>query len=64
MAIRSILFRYLQYSINRLLTSFTILFTNGWHLAARAADLKRAGLDSIYVSIDAADRYRHDTFRG
>ena len=44
--------------------STTILFTNGWHLEVRAAELKRAGLDSIYVSIDAADSHRHDTFRG
>ena len=44
--------------------STTILFTNGWRLEARAAELKRAGLDSIYVSIDAADDHRHDTFRG
>ena len=44
--------------------STTILFTNGWHLEARAAELKRSGLDSIYVSIDAANSHQHDTFRG
>ncbi|NJL02807.1 MAG: radical SAM protein [Spirulinaceae cyanobacterium RM2_2_10] len=44
--------------------STTILFTNGWHLAQRARELKRAGLDSIYVSLDAADPVQHDLFRG
>jgi MoaA/NifB/PqqE/SkfB family radical SAM enzyme len=44
--------------------STVLLFTNGWHLAARAAGLRRAGLDSVYVSLDAADAERHDTLRG
>lgn len=43
--------------------STVLLFTNGWHLADRAAELRRAGLDSIYVSLDAADPQRHDTLR-
>ncbi len=43
--------------------STTILFTNGWHLEEKAPELKKAGLDSIYVSLDAADPEIHDTFR-
>lgn len=43
--------------------STTILFTNGWHLLERAAELKKAGLDSIYISIDAANPEKHDKFR-
>lgn len=42
----------------------TVLFTNGTLLAERAAKLRRAGLDSVYVSIDAADPETHDRFRG
>jgi MoaA/NifB/PqqE/SkfB family radical SAM enzyme len=44
--------------------STTILFTNGWSLAERAMELKKAGLDSVYVSIDSANREKHDHFRG
>lgn len=43
--------------------STTILFTNGWFLEARAKELRDAGLDSIFVSIDAADAQQHDAFR-
>ncbi len=43
--------------------STTVLFTNGWHLSDRAKELKAAGLDSIYVSLDAVDGDRHDQFR-
>jgi MoaA/NifB/PqqE/SkfB family radical SAM enzyme len=43
--------------------STTILFTNGWFLEARAKELRDAGLDSIFVSIDAADAKQHDEFR-
>lgn len=43
--------------------STTVLFTNGWYLQDRAKELKRSRLDSIYVSIDASDRQKHDTFR-
>lgn len=42
----------------------TTLFTNGWLLRDRADDLKSAGLDSIYVSIDSADSAIHDKKRG
>ena len=42
----------------------TVLFTNGTLLAERAASLRAAGLDSIYVSIDSADPEVHDRFRG
>jgi MoaA/NifB/PqqE/SkfB family radical SAM enzyme len=42
----------------------TVLFTNGSLLAERVASLRKAGLDSVYVSIDAADPERHDRFRG
>lgn len=44
--------------------STTVLFTNGWHLEERAKELRQAGLDSIYISIDAADPQQHDEFRG
>lgn len=43
--------------------STTLLFTNGWLLEKRIADLKAAGLDSVFVSIDSADAARHDAFR-
>lgn len=43
--------------------STTVLFTNGWHLAERAHQLKQAGLDSIYVSLDAATAEQHDRLR-
>ncbi|NEO84636.1 MAG: radical SAM protein [Spirulina sp. SIO3F2] len=43
--------------------STTVLFTNGWLLRDSARELKRAGLDSIYVSIDRADPQAHDAFR-
>jgi MoaA/NifB/PqqE/SkfB family radical SAM enzyme len=43
--------------------STVLLFTNGSDLEARASELRRAGLDSIFVSIDAADPARHDHFR-
>lgn len=44
--------------------STTVLFTNGSHLAERAAELKKAGLDSVYISLDAAEAEEHDRFRG
>jgi MoaA/NifB/PqqE/SkfB family radical SAM enzyme len=40
--------------------SQVILFTNGWLLADRARDLARAGLTSVLVSLDSADRAQHD----
>ncbi len=43
--------------------STTVLFTNGSQLEARAPELRRAGLDSVYMSIDASDEGRHDAFR-
>lgn len=42
----------------------TVLFTNGSRLAERVVDLRKAGLDSVYVSLDFADAERHDRFRG
>lgn len=44
--------------------STTLLFTNGWFLSERAEDLKKAGLDSVLVSIDSADPEKHNAFRG
>ena len=44
--------------------STTILFTHGGFLAERIGDLKRAGLDSIYISLDFADPEQHDAHRG
>jgi MoaA/NifB/PqqE/SkfB family radical SAM enzyme len=43
--------------------STTVMFTNGLLLEERAASLKKAGLDSIYISIDCADAQEHDKFR-
>jgi len=43
--------------------STVILFTNGWHLQEKAGDLKKAGLDGVYVSIDSADGAEHDKIR-
>lgn len=43
--------------------SSTLLFTNGWALEERAKELRLAGLDSVFVSIDAADSKQHDEFR-
>ena len=43
--------------------STTVLFTNGSRLAERAAELAAAGLDSVFVSIDAAEAEAHDRFR-
>jgi MoaA/NifB/PqqE/SkfB family radical SAM enzyme len=43
--------------------STTLLFTNGWALEERAQELRKAGLDSIYVSIDASNSEQHDRFR-
>jgi MoaA/NifB/PqqE/SkfB family radical SAM enzyme len=40
-----------------------LLFTNGWDLERRAGELRKAGLDSVFVSIDGADAARHDHFR-
>ncbi len=42
----------------------TLLYTNGWDLERRAKELRQAGLDSIFVSIDFADSKQHDEFRG
>jgi MoaA/NifB/PqqE/SkfB family radical SAM enzyme len=44
--------------------STTLLFTNGWALEEQARELRQAGLDSVFVSIDAADPKQHDEFRG
>lgn len=40
-----------------------LMFTNGWHLAERSRELRQAGLDSVYVSLDSADPQRHDGLR-
>jgi len=42
--------------------STTLLFTNGWALEERAHELKKAGLDSVFVSLQFADPARHDEF--
>ncbi len=44
--------------------STTVMFTNGWLLKEKAKELRSAGLDSIYISIDSADEKIHDTIRG
>jgi MoaA/NifB/PqqE/SkfB family radical SAM enzyme len=40
--------------------SQVILFTNGSHLAARARELRAAGLTSVIVALDSADAAEHD----
>lgn len=50
-------------SVDKSLTT-TVMFTNGSRLADRAASLRKAGLDSVYVSLDSADPAQHDKFRG
>ena len=44
--------------------SCTVLFSNGSNLAERATELKKAGLDGVYISLDAANAADHDRFRG
>jgi len=44
--------------------STTVVFTNGWFLKERCAELKQAGLDSVYVSVDSSDPAKHDKLRG
>ena len=44
--------------------STTAMFTNGWYLKERCKELKRAGLDSLYVSVDSSDPKTHDKMRG
>jgi len=44
--------------------STTVLFTNGSRLYERVEKLKKSGLDSVYVSLDAAEAEMHDKFRG
>ncbi|MFT4637285.1 MAG: molybdenum cofactor biosynthesis enzyme MoaA [Verrucomicrobiales bacterium] len=41
--------------------SATVLFTNGSRLEERAKELWQAGLDSVYVSIDAANAEKQGT---
>ncbi len=50
-------------SVNKDLST-VIMFTNGWHLAEKADELKHVGLDGVYVSIDSANKNEHDRIRG
>jgi MoaA/NifB/PqqE/SkfB family radical SAM enzyme len=43
--------------------STTVLFTNGWSLSDRVRELRQAGLDSVYVSLDASTAEKHDQRR-
>lgn len=43
--------------------STVILFTNGYHLKNSAKELKRVGLDGVYISIDSAIAKKHNQFR-
>jgi MoaA/NifB/PqqE/SkfB family radical SAM enzyme len=40
------------------------IFTNGSRLEALARDLKKAGLNRLYVSLEYPDRQRHDAYTG
>lgn len=44
--------------------STTVLFTNGWLLKEKALELRQAGLDGVYVSLDSSTPETHDTLRG
>lgn len=44
--------------------STVVMFTNGMLLDRVAASLRAAGLDSVYISLDAADPDEHDRRRG
>lgn len=44
--------------------SATVMFTNGRLLENRAAELKRAGLDGIYVSLQSSSAQTHDEITG
>ncbi len=43
--------------------STVVLFTNGSQLSRRIKELKEAGLDSVYISIDSADSKKHNSIR-
>jgi len=42
----------------------SVVFTNGWFLAESAADMRKAGVGGVYVSIDASQADAHDRKRG
>jgi len=44
--------------------SEVILFTNGWYLEEKVVDLRKSGLNGLYVSLDSADEKTHDKIRG
>lgn len=44
--------------------STTLMFTNGFKLAEKASELKKSGLDSVYISVDSAEAEKHDKLRG
>lgn len=44
--------------------SVTTLFTNGWFLEDRIKDLKKAGLNGVYFSLDSPLPEEHDKKRG
>lgn len=43
--------------------STAIMFTNGWYLEERIKELKEAGLDGVYISIDSSKPKTHDAIR-
>ncbi len=50
-------------SVNKDLST-TVMFTNGLLLEEKIEELKKSGLDSVYISIDSSDADVHDKFRG
>lgn len=50
-------------SVNKDLST-TVMFTNGLLLEEKIEALKKAGLDSVYISLDSSDPVIHDKFRG
>ena len=56
-------FDQILHSVNKDLST-TVVFTNGWNLSKRIGSLKKAGLDSVYISLDASTADKHDDIRG
>jgi MoaA/NifB/PqqE/SkfB family radical SAM enzyme len=43
--------------------SITVMFTNGWLLGEKVKELRKSGLDSVFISLDAPTPKAHDKSR-